>query len=220
MMGIPAARMLLSSRVMLGVLVACAIIVIVPVLERLAASAYIYDEAWTLPHAQAVMILGASVKHGQPSPILLERAQQAVYVYRLGLAPRIIVSGDAQDANYNEVTPVRDYLLSQGVPAESIFLDPSGFDTYSSMYRARHVFGAQSLIVVSQDFHLPRAIFIARALGIDASGSIAQGGKLSAYIREIPASWKALFDVVSGRQSKYVGAPQSLEGSGLGSWKQ
>lgn len=210
----------LTPRVALALIVACAVIVGIPVFERALMGLYIYDDTATLPHAEAALVLGASVQKGLPSPILLERAQQSVLLYRLGLVPRILISGDGEEDYYDEVTPVRDYLIAQGIPLNAIFVDPFGFDTYSSMYRAQHVFGAQTLIIVSQDFHLPRAVFIARALGIDAVGSTAPGGTLSEYIREIPASWKALFDVIMHRQAKFEGAPLPLAGDGIKTWRQ
>jgi vancomycin permeability regulator SanA len=95
---------------------------------------------------------------------------------------------------------MRQYLLQAGVPAEEIASDGEGFDTYSSVYRAKNVFLADSLIIVSQDFHLPRAIFIARMMHIKAYGIVApRGARLYDYLREIPASWKAVWDLVSGR---------------------
>jgi SanA protein len=115
---------------------------------------------------------------------------------------------------------VRNYLLQAGIPAEDIFLDHAGFDTYSSMYRAKAVFEAESVIVVTQDFHLPRALFIARRLGLDAYGVVAEGGERSLYdyLREVPASLKALVDIALRREPKYLGEPIPLTGDGSTTW--
>ena len=184
----------------------------VPAVMRAVADPYTSHSLDEAPYADAVLIPGASVVHGELSPIYLARVQVALALFRAGKVPRILISGDIEP-NYDEVTPARDYLRAAGIPASAIFLDSKGFDTYSSMYRSRWVYGARKLIVASQDFHLPRSIFVARSLGIDAYGLMATGGTLSAYLREIPASWKALGDLMQHRQPKFIGAPIPLAGS-------
>ncbi|MCI0559484.1 MAG: YdcF family protein, partial [Nitrososphaera sp.] len=111
-------------------------------------------------------------------------------------------TGDDGERDYNEVTPVRAYLTDAGIPPEDIFLDHAGFDTYSSMYRATHVFHVTSATIVTQDFHLPRALYIARHLGLTAYGVVAKGhgGLWRDYAREIPASVKALWDLALYRE--------------------
>lgn len=121
---------------------------------------------------------------------------------------------------HDEVTPVRKYLIDAGIPASDIFLDHAGFDTYSSMYRARDVFEAHSMTIVTQDFHMPRALFIARHLGITAYGVISMGATRSwyDYLREVPASDKALLDLLTHRQPKYLGELIPLTGDGSATW--
>ncbi len=133
---------------------------------------------------------------------------------------KILVTGDNGALSHDEVTPVRKYLLDAGIPAEDIFLDHAGFDTYSSMYRARAVFGAQTITITTQDFHLPRALWIARHLGLTAYGLAAPGGEISLYdhVREIPASLKALWDVLTYRVPKYLGPAIPLSGDGQTTW--
>ena len=183
----------------------------VPIVMRVVADQYTARSIADAPNADAVLIPGASVVRGGLSPVFAARAQMALDLYRAKKVSRILISGDIEP-NYDEITPVREFLIQAGVPKEVIFLDPRGYDTYSSMYRARWVYGAKKLIVVSQDFHLPRTIFVARSLGIDAYGLVASGGKFSAYLREVPASWKALFDLLMHRQPKFIGAPIPLAG--------
>src|SRR3989338_1835512 len=119
---------------------------------------YMYTEAALAPAAQAVLIPGAAILiDGGLSPIFRDRADAAITLYEAGRVAKILVSGDNSTVSHNEVNPVRKYLLAKGVPGQDIFLDHAGFDTYSSMYRARAVFGVSSMLVVSQSFHLPRA---------------------------------------------------------------
>jgi len=203
-----------SRRLVIALSATAGLLLVVPIAVRVGMMRHLYTDASKLPPADAALILGASVVHGEPSAVLAARADAAIALYKSGQVERILVSGDNGERNYDEVTPVLRYLLSAGIPARDIFLDPSGFDTYSSMYRAQHVFGARTLIVLTQDFHLPRAVFLARQFGIDANGLAVEGGTVWDYLREIPATFKALLDLVVRRQPKYIGAPYPLGGKG------
>jgi len=166
------------------------------------------------------MVLGASVVRGAPSPILRARADAAIALYKAEKVQKILVTGDNGALSHDEVTPVRKYLLDAGIPAGDIFLDHAGFDTYSSMYRARDVFAVDSMIIVTQDFHLPRAVFLARHLGLTAYGFVADGGegKVYSYLREVPASVKALGNLLVGRVPKYLGDTIPITGDGSTTW--
>ncbi len=191
----------------------------VPIGMRIAVGSYLYGDILVAPKSQTALVLGASVARGVPSPVLAQRADAAVALYRSGKVSKILVTGDSRIISYDEVTPVRKYLVDVGIPSENIFLDHAGYDTYSSMYRAREVFQAQSLIIVTQDFHLPRALWIARHLGLDASGVISgTSGSFYDYVREIPASMKALLDVFSHRKPLRLGETVSLSGDGELTW--
>jgi SanA protein len=204
---------------MICVLIVVAILVAVPISMREAARTHVYTSVADAHRSDAVLVLGASIVQGKPSPVLERRAARAVELYRAGKAGSILVTGDNGEEAVDEVTPVRKYLLAAGVPAEDIFLDHAGFDTYSSMYRARHIYGARSVIIVTQDFHMPRALFIARRLGLEAEGFIAEGeGTQKDYVREVPASVKALIDVLLHRKPKYLGDSVSLDGDGSATW--
>lgn len=182
----------------------------------------LYQSVAAAPTAQTAIVLGASIRsNGTLSPVLQERADTAYALYVAKKVSKILVSGDNSTLQYDEVYPVGKYLLAKGIPKEDIFLDYAGFDTYSSMYRAQKVFDVSSAIVVSQRFHLPRALFIARALGLTAVGVDASGpGEyyLLNALREIPASFKAVFDVFSRRVPKYVGQEFPIAGSGVVTW--
>ena len=184
---------------------------------RISSDKYIYNDVSKLSHTQAVMILGAAVLlDGSLSPALRDRVDMAIKVYQAGKVDKILVTGSNPTVVYNEVNPVRLYLLKNGVPDSDIFLDHAGFDTYSSMYRARDVFLAKSLIIVSQSFHLPRAVYIAHSLGLTAYGMNADRGHYLAYnyFREVFADVKALSDLLFLRQPKYLGDTIPLTGDG------
>lgn len=185
-----------------------------------ASAGYIFSDAALAPTSTVALVLGASVyQSGELSPVLKARADRAAALYRAGRVEKILVSGDNGALSHNEVNPTGNYLVNLGIPKEDIFLDHAGFDTYSSMYRAKAVFGVTRMLVVSQAFHLPRAVYLARALGIDAYG-VEAAGEWSAYnaAREVPADAKALFDVVARRVPHYLGEAYSVEGDGSATW--
>jgi SanA protein len=193
--------------------------VVVPLIIRSAVSSDIYAFAGDVPVTEVAIVPGASVYEGAPSPVLAARADAAIELYVKGKVSKILVTGDNGALNHDEVTPVRRYLLDAGVRPQDIFLDHAGFDTYSSMYRAVAVFHATSATIVTQDFHLPRALYIAHALGLTAYGFLAQGsGNFTGYVREIPASDKALLDLFLRREPKYLGQPYPLSGDGQPTW--
>lgn len=176
---------------------------------------YIYNDVSAAPEVDTVLIPGAAVSaKGVLSPIFIDRVDIAVALYKAGKVQKILVSGDNSTLSYNEVNPVRVYLLSEGIPESDIFLDHAGFDTYSSMYRARDVFGVTSVIIATQSFHLPRAVFIARILGLEAVGINADEGRIlrKNYHRELLANVKALIDLVLVRQPKFLGEPIPITG--------
>lgn len=181
---------------------------------------YIYTTD-SVPRANVAIVLGASVIGTSTlSVVLRERADTAIELYNKHKVAKILVSGDNSDVTHNEVDPVGKYLVSKGVPKTAIFLDHAGFDTYSSMYRASSVFLVESIIIVTQPFHLKRAIFIARQIGMDAYGVPASnsGSYIFNTLREIPATFKAVYDVMTRRQPKYTGPIYPVWGSSLPTW--
>ncbi len=207
---------------MLGALLCILAGLVVPLYMIAATYASIYSTTDAVPGAPVAMILGASVSSaGVLSPVVRERADVAVALYHAHKVEKILVTGDDGSLTYNEVYPIGKYLLFAGVPQQDIFLDYAGFDTYSSMYRARAVFGVTSLIVVSQRFHLPRALYIAHALGLAAVGvdaSSPDGQYTYNFFREIPASNKALYDIATGRVPRYLGTSFPIMGDGGETW--
>ncbi len=197
-----------------------AVVMMVPIVMRFSVQQFILEPSGNIPQTEIAIVLGASVFRGAPSPVLADRADAAIALYRAGKVSKILVTGDNGALSHDEVTPVRKYLLAAGVRPEDIFLDHAGFDTYSSMYRARDVFGARSVTITTQDFHLPRALWIARKLGLTAYGVVAEGDESSTYdyVREIPAAIKALWDVFTHRAPKYLGPAIPLSGDGQSTW--
>jgi SanA protein len=204
--------------IILLVVIVCALVSALYVRESMLPYQYVLLD--NMPHTDVALVLGASVAAGKPSPILAARADTAIELYQKGKVSKILVTGDNSALSHDEVTPVRKYLVKAGIPAEDIFLDHAGFDTYSSMYRARDIFGATSATIITQDFHLSRSLFIARRLGIDAYGAIAMnyGASSYDYLREIPASVKAIWDLIISRTPKYLGTIIPLSGDGRETW--
>ena len=194
-------------------LISVAFVFATNVIIYITTKSYIYHEISKARASQTAIILGAQVlSKGRLSPVLKDRVDTAITLYEAKKVANILVSGDNATASYNEVNPVRIYLLEKGVLEKDIFLDHAGFDTYSTMYRARNVFNVSSVLIVSQPFHLPRAVFIARSLSVDAYGVSALSKKIlfRNYVREIFANVKAMFDLIFNVKPKYLGTPQPI----------
>lgn len=182
-----------------------------------ATRSYIYNDLADVPHAEAALIPGAAIlKDGALSSIFVDRADTAIALYGAKKVSKILVSGDNSTVSHNEVNPVRLYLIKKGIPDQDIFLDHAGFDTYSTMYRARDIFGVASVIITTQSFHLPRAVFIAHRLGITAYGMNADVGHilLRNNVREVFADEKAVLDLLLQRKPKYLGEKIPITGDG------
>lgn len=202
---------------MYGVVALISFVLLVYVVIFLTTKTSIYNSVNEVPATVVALVPGAALaKGGVLSSIFVARVEGAVALYKAKKVSKILVSGDNSTISHNEVDPARDYLIEQGVPAEDIFLDYAGFDTYSSMYRARDIFGVTTMIVVTQSFHLPRAVFIARHLGIEAYGLRTDIPNLSSanYVREIFANEKAVFELLLGRSPKFLGESIPITGDG------
>jgi vancomycin permeability regulator SanA len=167
------------------------------------AAGHVYPEA-DVPARDAVIVLGARIHpDGTPYPMLADRLRTAVALWRDGKARRILLSGDGSSSpGYDEVAVMRGYVLELGVPAAALLEDRAGMRTLDSMYRAKDVFGIDSAVVVSNPFHVARAVFLARQHGVDAVGvaaehgeSYSQGTLLRNRGREVAARIWAWLDV-------------------------
>lgn len=176
------------------------------------------DEA-SISSADAIVVLGASVfADGTPSGILQDRLDDGIALYFAGVAPKLIMSGDNGTESYNEVRVMKQYAIAQGVPSEDIFCDHAGFSTYESMYRAKYVFGCRRIVVATQTYHLYRALWSAKSLGMQATGVPSDyheyQKQLQYDIREVPARTKDFFKALFRMPSTYVGDAISLDQDG------
>jgi SanA protein len=177
-----------------------------------------------VPHAQAALVLGAQVyRDGRPSIMLRDRVNAAADLYRAGRVDKLLLSGDHSRVDYDEVGTMRRLLLDQGIPAHDIFTDHAGFDTWDSAQRARRVFDVSSAVVVTQGFHMARALYDARRAGLQATGFVAdrrQYGKIMGKlrVREAAARVKTLGDALTGADPRFLGTEIPITGDGRRSW--
>ena len=176
------------------------------------------DEAAKLD-ADCILVLGAGLrKDNSPSPILRERIDRGMELYRLGAAPKLLMSGDHGRVEYNEVGVMKALAIESGIPSEDIFMDHAGFSTYESLYRARDVFCAKRVIIVSQKYHLFRALYIADQLGIEAYGVGADVqrfyGQTTREMRESAARVKDFLYCMIKPSPTYLGDTIPVSGNG------
>lgn len=184
---------------------------------------FIFSRVEDVPKKQVALVLGARVyANGKLADTLLDREKTAIALYEHKKVEKILVSGDHGRKDYDEVNAMKDYLLAHGIPARDIFLDHAGFDTYDSVYRAKTIFGVTSMIIVTQEFHLPRALYIATSLDLDAVGAVAD---LHEYVaaayndrREVFARVKAFLDVTLHASPKFLGPAIPITGDSALSW--
>jgi len=177
------------------------------------------EEAAKLQEVDCILVLGCAVRpDGTPSPMLAERLQRSVELYEAGAAPKLLMSGDNGQVEYNEVAAMGNFALQKGVPSYDIFLDYAGFSTYESAYRAKAIFQAEKIIIVTQKYHLHRALYIARALGLDAYGVSSDtqvyAGQVNRDIREILARNKDFLTSIFKPKPTYLGDPVPVSGPG------
>ncbi|MCL1951831.1 MAG: YdcF family protein [Oscillospiraceae bacterium] len=173
------------------------------------------EQAAQLEGVDCVLVLGAKVMPGgAPSHMLEDRCRRAVELFGAGAAPVLLMSGDHGQWEYDEVSCMKQYAVDHGVPSAAVFMDHAGFSTYDSMYRARDVFRAKKIIVVTQRYHLFRALYIARRLGLDAVGVSSDyrpyATQAQNSAREFLARCKAFAVCVFRPKPKYLGPPIPL----------
>lgn len=172
-----------------------------------------------LRDADCILVLGAGVRaDGSPSHMLTDRLIVGVSLYSDGAAPKLLMSGDHGQDDYDEVNTMKAYAVAEGVPAEDVFMDHAGFSTYESLIRARDVFGVKRVIIVTQEYHLYRALWLAEALGLEAAGVSAD---LRTYIgqsvretREVLARCKDFVVGLIRPSSTYGGDFIDIHGNG------
>jgi SanA protein len=184
------------------------------------------SDTQAVPHAQAALVLGAQVMpNGHPSRMLEDRIAAAADLYEAGKVDKLLLSGDHSRAVYDEVGTMKLQLLKRGIPAEDIFTDHAGFDTWDSAQRAKRVFDVDTAVVVTQRFHMARALYDARRAGLKVTGYAADRdkngyGRVMARlkVREAAARVKTLGDVLTGADPHFLGPVIPIQGDGRSSW--
>lgn len=177
------------------------------------------EEAAELQDVDCILVLGCLVKdNGTPSDMLHDRLRRGVELYHAGAAPKLLMSGDHGRTNYDEVAAMKQFAVAGGVPTSDVFMDHAGFSTYESMYRARDIFQADKIIIVSQEYHLYRALYIAEQLGIEAYGVSADyrnySGQTGRDVREVLARVKDVFSCLFQVKPTYLGDAIPISGNG------
>jgi vancomycin permeability regulator SanA len=205
-------RRILIAAAALGL---CGLLLALPLLRiRMDTGARLTSDPADVAHHQVALVLGAGLSpNGHVNWFLRDRMNGAIGLYKQGKVDGLLLSGDNHVNTYDEPAAMKAYALSQGVPADAITLDYAGFDTYDSCYRAHAVFGVTSAEIVTQGYHLPRAVYLCRSLGIDADGlSVPDWGKVPTtnmvhyQAREVLADVKAMWEAdVTHPSPRYLG---------------
>lgn len=177
------------------------------------------DAAKELTDVDCILVLGCQVKaDGNPSDMLADRLTRGIELYQQGAAPKMIMSGDHGQTTYDEVNAMKEVAMNTGVPSSDIFMDHAGFSTYESLYRAKEIFKADTLIVVTQEYHLYRALYIAEKLGIKAYGVNADyhtyWGQANREVREILARCKDFAKTIYKPKPTFLGEAIPVSGDG------
>ncbi|WP_207645820.1 SanA/YdcF family protein [Geosporobacter ferrireducens] len=165
-----------------------------------------------------ILVLGAGVRGEKPSHMLEDRLLQSISLYEKGVSDRLIMSGDHGRKEYDEVNVMKQFAMDAGIPSKQVFMDHAGFSTYESLYRARDIFQAKKIIIVTQEYHLYRALYIARALGIEANGVASDlrlyAGQEYREVREVLARVKDFFYTMIKPEPTYLGDAIPVTGDG------
>ena len=176
-------------------------------------------EAAALEGMDCILVLGCGVRQdGSPTHMLEDRLKQAEALYKLGAAPKLLMSGDHSRTDYNEVGAMKAHAEEAGIPGEDVFMDHAGFSTYESLYRAKEIFGAEKVIIVTQEYHLYRALYIAQRMGLEAWGVSSDYrtyvGQPVREAREILARLKDVATTVFWPDPTYLGEAIPVSGDG------
>ena len=176
------------------------------------------DEALNI-NPDCIIVLGAGVRSdGSPSPMLQDRLNTGIELYENGVSDRLLMSGDHTKKGYDEVNIMKSYAIGKGIPSENVFMDHAGISTYDSIYRAKEIFQAEKILIVTQEYHLYRALHIAEKLGLEAYGVSADvrvyAGQELRELREKVARAKDFFKAAIKPSSKIGGEAIPVSGNG------
>lgn len=177
------------------------------------------EEAAKLTDVDCILVLGCQVKDdGTPSDMLKDRLTRGIEVYNLGAAPKLLMSGDHGREEYDEVGTMKQYAIDAGIASEDIFMDHAGFSTYESVYRAKEIFEADKIIIITQEYHLYRALYIAEELGVEAYGVSSDyrtyAGQPMRECREILARCKDFVTTIFKPEPTHMGEAIPVSGNG------
>ena len=177
------------------------------------------EEASALTDVDCILVLGCRVHNNEtPSDMLGDRLRRGVEVYDTGVSEKLLMSGDHGQKEYNEVVVMKQYAIDAGIGSSDVFMDHAGFSTYESIYRARDIFCADKILIVTQDYHLYRALYIADALGVEAYGVGADYhtyvGQFVREVREILARVKDCGTALLQPKPTYLGDIIPVSGDG------
>ena len=165
-----------------------------------------------------IVVLGAGIWGDKPSPLLQDRLDTAISLYENNVSSKIIMTGDHGRKNYDEVNIMKDYTIKNGIKSEDIFMDHAGFSTYESIYRAKEIFKAKKIVIVTQKYHLYRALYIANKLGLEAYGVNSDPRRYSGAtyreLREVLARNKDFFKCIIKPKPTYLGEVIPVSGNG------
>lgn len=171
-----------------------------------------------LSDVDCIIILGAGIWEDKPSPMLEDRLLEGIKLYQNSVSDKIIMSGDHGRREYDEVNIMKNYAIEKGIPSENIFMDHAGFSTYESIYRAKYIFEAKKVVIVTQKYHLYRALYIANQLGLEAYGVGADPrqyiGATYRELREILARDKDFIKCIFKPEPTYLGDTIPVSGNG------
>lgn len=195
------------------------IVFLINMYVKLTTTKYIInDNDSKLDNIDCIIVLGAGIWGDKPSPMLEDRLKTAIDLYNKEISTKIIMSGDHGRNEYDEVNIMKDYAIESEIPSENIFMDHAGFSTYDSIYRAKKIFKANKVIIVTQKYHLYRALYIARSLGLEAYGVASDPRKYrgATYreIREILARNKDFVKTIFKPKPTYLGEEIPVSGNG------
>ncbi len=175
-------------------------------------------QASQLANVDCILVLGAGIRNGKPTHMLEDRLLQGIALYQNKASEKIIMSGDHGKENYDEVNIMKQFAIDKGVPSTDIFMDHAGFSTYESIYRAKEIFAANRILIVTQEYHLYRALHIAERLGVEAYGVASDPreyiGQLMREIREVIARNKDFFICFIKPEPTYLGETIPVSGDG------
>ena len=204
--------------IMIIIVVIVVIVLAISLYVKMSTKKQIISDYSNLKDIDCIIILGAGIWGDKPSPMLEDRLLEGINLYQNGVSDKILMSGDHGRDEYDEVNIMKDYAIEKGIPSKSIFMDHAGFSTYESIYRAKEIFQAKKVVIVTQKYHLYRALYIAKNLGLEAYGVGADPrqyrGAFHREVREVIARDKDFIKCILKPKPTYLGEVIPISGNG------